>query len=127
LRKLHVSRRALVKSRHGAISGEVRQYLDRGMRLSRGDFQLLGRRQTRYNHQHRNHRQYRNDDIQVPGVFLGVYAFPFFPFGHCLAPCYALQFRLSLDDQGSRLPSGDFTYFVAFFNQYIFDFVTRIA
>lgn len=97
------------------------------MRLSRADFRLLGRRQTRHKHQHRNHRHYQNDDIQIPGVFLGVHAFPFFPFGHCLAPYCASQFRLLLDRQGGPLTSRDFTYSIAFFNQDIFDSVTPIA
>ena len=119
LRKLHVPTRALAKSRRGAIASEVRRC--RGMRLSRAGLQLLGRRQTRHNHQYHNHRQYRNDDIQVPGVFLGVYALPFFPFGHCPAPCCALQFRFLLDDQEGRLNSRDFTYLFAFFNLAIFD------
>ena len=105
-----------MKTRHGADSSEVKRYRYRGMRHSRAGRWLLGRRQTRYDHQYRNYRQYRNDDIEVPGVFLGVYAFPFFPFGHCRAPCCALQFRLSLDDEESRLTSRDFTYFFAFFN-----------
>ena len=86
------------------------------MRLSRAGCKLLGCRQTRHCHEYRNNRQYRDDDIEVPGVFLGVYAFPFFPFGHCRAPCCALQFRLSLDDEESPLTSRDFTYFFAFFN-----------
>jgi hypothetical protein len=65
------------------------------MRRSRADWQLSGRGYSRYDPDHRKYRQYRKDDIAVPGILLGVYALPFFPLGgHCLTPYCTLQYRL---------------------------------
>jgi hypothetical protein len=77
------------------IAGDISLYGYRGMRRSRADWQVLGRGQGRHDPYHRENRQYRQDDITVPGILLGVYALPFFPLGgHCLTPYCTLQYQL---------------------------------
>ena len=77
------------------LAGDVSLNEYRGMRRSRADWQVLGRRQGRYDPYHRKNRQYCKNDITVPGILLGVYALPFFPLGgHCLTPYCTLQYRL---------------------------------
>lgn len=114
---MHVSWRALVKSRRGAVFCDVeKRYRNRGVRLSRTIRQLSGRSQTRYKRQHHDYHQYRDQDIAIPGILLGMYPFPFVPLSHCLTPYCTLQHRLQLDNPVRRLASRAFTYFPAFFS-----------
>ena len=81
------------------------------MRLSRTGRQRSGRVQARCKHQHCDYNQYRKQNIAVPGILLSVYAFPFFPFSHCLRPYCVMQYRFLLDSRERPLASRDFTYF----------------